>query len=117
MQSMRSGACLAPLAPAPSVGEPKGISVRWEEDGAFWFVLEQLYQAAKEQELIGREKILAHARSAGLPVSQKEVRDILADMAERGLVRVGRGRGGSRLMPEGRRLWEERAAYSGMGSR
>lgn len=74
----------------------------------FWFVLEQLYEASENQVSIGRERILEKARENHLPVSQQEVRRILADMGKRGLVIVGRGRGGSRLMPEGRRLWEER---------
>lgn len=103
----------SPLPPVPSAEEGRETGGRWGADRAFWFVLEQLYQASMEQVSIRREKILAHAREAGFPVSQQEVRAILSSMAERGLVRVGRGRGGSRLMPEGRRLWEER---NGRGS-
>ena len=74
----------------------------------FWFVLEQLYQASEENTLIGRETILAAAKKLHLPLSQKEVRTILSDMSEAGLVKVGRGRGGSRITPAGRELWEQK---------
>lgn len=73
---------------------------------AFWFILEQLYEASREGVFTGREKLLAKAREAFLPLSQQEVRSILADMAHQGLARVSRGRGGSRLTPRGRELWE-----------
>lgn len=79
-----------------------------EQTEPFWFVLGQLYQASQAQEPIGRERILRNAKECHLPLSQQEVRNILSDMAERGLAKVGKGRGGSRLMPEGRRLWESR---------
>ena len=41
-----------------------------------------------------------------VPLSQQEVRTILTEMAEQGLARVSRGRGGSQLTPKGRELWE-----------
>lgn len=77
------------------------------EDDFFWFVLRQLYEASEEQVAIGRDTILSRAKECHLPISQQEVRKILAGMSEKGLVRIGRGRGGSRLMPEGRKIWEE----------
>ena len=55
---------------------------------------------------LGRERLLQMAHEAHLPISQREIRDILSGMAERGLARVSRGRGGSQLTPEGRALWE-----------
>lgn len=89
------------------VGTERKAEIK-EETESYWFVLDQLYQASVKHMSIGRERILAEARERYLPVSQKEVRDILADMAREGLVSVGRGRGGSRLMPAGRELWERR---------
>lgn len=77
-----------------------------EYSDGFWFVLEQLYEASKEDLSVGREWILSRAKEARMPMSQQEVRNILTEMAEKGLVRVSRGRGGSRLMPQGRKLWE-----------
>lgn len=50
---------------------------------------------------IGRERLLQLARDAFVPTSQQEIRSILAQMADQGLVRVSRGRGGSQLTPGG----------------
>ena len=55
---------------------------------------------------MGRDKLLQKAREVHIPLSQQEVRAILSDMADRGLARVSRGRGGSQLTPKGRELWE-----------
>ncbi|MCI8889428.1 MAG: sigma 54-interacting transcriptional regulator [Hungatella sp.] len=77
-------------------------------ENIFWFVLEQLYRASQSGNYLGREKILAKARECYLPTSQQEIRAVLAEMSENGLVRVCRGRGGSRLTPKGRQLWETR---------
>lgn len=68
------------------------------------FVLERLYEADQAGRSLGREAILAAAREAGLPCSQQEVRRILAGLDRAGLVRVSRGRGGTRLTPAGRAL-------------
>lgn len=73
---------------------------------AFQFVLEQLYEASEAGCPIGRDKLLQRAREAHIPLSQHEIRTILSGMAERGLARISRGRGGSQLTPKGRALWE-----------
>ncbi len=77
-----------------------------ESSGAFRFILSRLYEASETGASMGRETLLRQAREAHVPLSQREVRDILADMAAQGLARVSRGRGGSRLTPKGRALWE-----------
>lgn len=79
----------------------------------FWFVLEQLYLASEQNVPIGRDAILLAARQYHIPISQKEVRTILSDMAERGFVKIGRGRGGSRITPIGRTLWERQSHKNG----
>lgn len=73
----------------------------------FWFVLEQLYKASENNILIGRYSILAEAKKRHIPLSQKETRTILAEMSARDLVKIARGRGGSRITPAGRKLWEQ----------
>jgi len=73
----------------------------------FWFVLGLLYEASLEGVSVGREKLLEKARQCFMPVSQQEVRNILTEMSEGGFARVSRGRGGTRLTPKGRQLWEE----------
>lgn len=84
-------------APAPGPAEPSD---------AFQFLLSRLYEASEAGIPTGREALLRQAHEAHVPLSQREVRDTLADMAAQGLVRVSRGRGGSRLTPKGRALWE-----------
>ena len=74
----------------------------------FWFVLEQLYEAAVRGEMIGRETMWRAARKRQLPLSQKEIRDILEQMSEEGLVKITRGRGGSRITVIGQRMWENK---------
>ncbi|NBH70680.1 AAA family ATPase [Clostridiaceae bacterium] len=79
-----------------------------EESREFWYVLEQMYLASEKGEFIGREAMLKNARDSHIPLSQREVRDILEQMAAQGLAKVGKGRGGSRITLAGRRMWEER---------
>lgn len=90
-------------APQPSVRRPPEAQ---PPSDVFRFVLEQLYQASEARQPIGRDRLLELAHEAFLPTSQQEIRSILARMAQQGLVRVSRGRGGSQLTPEGRRLYE-----------
>ena len=72
----------------------------------FLFILGELYAASEQGIATGREKILEKAHKIHLPTSQQEIRNILAEMAKNGLARVSRGRGGSQLTLEGRKLWE-----------
>ena len=81
-------------APAPSMSD------------SFRFVLAQLYAASEAGTPMGRDKLLQKARESHVPLSQQEVRTILSEMAEQGLARVSRGRGGSQLTPKGRELWK-----------
>ncbi|WP_414836267.1 sigma-54 interaction domain-containing protein [Clostridium sporogenes] len=74
----------------------------------FWFVLEQLYMAAERNEFIGRDKLLLKAKKQYLLLSQKEIRDILKDMEKKGFVKIGKGRGGSRITLEGKEYWQSR---------
>ena len=67
----------------------------------------------REGRSLGREAILAAAREAGLPCSQQEVRRILAGLDRAGLVRVSRGRGGTRLTPAGRALCRQQTVEGG----
>ena len=86
---------------------PDGQYPNGQYPDGFWFVLEQLYNASEQDELIGRERILKTAKSNYIPLSQKEIRDILNYMACNGIAKVSRGRGGSRITLIGRNKWEE----------
>lgn len=87
----------APQAPIRQLPE----TPQQPSSDVFRFVLEQLYQASEARQPIGRERLLQLARDAFVPTSQQEIRSILAQMADQGLVRVSRGRGGSQLTPGG----------------
>lgn len=107
--TIKNPTAVNPVASYPATGDPVVSASQSAPHQDFWFVLEQLYLASEQHALIGRECILAAARQQHLPLSQKEVRTILSQMAESGLVKVGRGRGGSRLTPAGRELWERQS--------
>lgn len=104
---------LRPVLPPSSANQNSpGKAGEKTHTEAFWFVLEQLYAAAREGTFVGREKLLAKARECRMPLSQQEVRNVLAQMAADGLARVGRGRGGSRLTGKGYELWEAHQRFS-----
>ncbi len=77
-----------------------------EKDEVFWFVLGRLYEAGAKGQMVGREYLLKEAKERHLPVSQHEIRRTLERLSNLGLVRVTRGRGGSRITPEGWEMWE-----------
>ena len=64
------------------------------------------YEREESIEIAPKERI-KNFNEFHIPLSQQEVRAILSDMAEQGLARVSRGRGGSQLTPKGRELWEK----------
>ena len=97
-----SGETVSRPAPAPAAPEARSPAM----SDAFQFVLSRLYEASETGTPMGRDKLLQKARESHVPLSQQEVRAILSDMADRGLARVSRGRGGSQLTPKGRELWE-----------
>ena len=57
-----------------------------EVSDGFSFILSQLYAASESGASTGREALLQKAREAHIPLSQREVRDILSDMAARGQI-------------------------------
>lgn len=68
------------------------------------FVLKQLALALKAGETVGREKILEAAKKEHIPMTQKQVRNLLNELAKEGLIEVGRGRGGSRITEKGLKM-------------
>lgn len=97
-------------ADSPSIGTVGGENAEtdtgWREK-AREFVFRELCLAEERGEAAGREKILEAARREHMPLSQKEVRDILRELSLAGLAKVGRGRGGSRVTPAGWERWRE----------
>ena len=98
-----SGDALSRPASAPTARQAAPVP---SMSDSFRFVLAQLYAASEAGTPMGRDKLLQKARESHVPLSQQEIRTILSEMAEQGLARVSRGRGGSQLTPKGRELWE-----------
>ena len=92
---------------AEAAGGLQDVGSSFPDKAEFWYVLEQLYRASEEERPVGREAILQAAKSQHFPLSQKEIRDILEEMSKTGMVKVSRGRGGSRITPLGRSVWEQ----------
>lgn len=67
----------------------------------FHFVLRALGQA---QRGMGRGALAREAQRQGLPLTEQEIRDVLAELNRQGFVSVSRGRGGSSLTQAGRAL-------------
>lgn len=75
------------------------------------FVMMSLYRSFLDNRLIGRRTICEEARRSNLIVTEQEVRKILKKLEAAGLVKVGSGRAGSRLTPQGLSLAEGRSKY------
>lgn len=92
--------------PVPYDAEVSMVKQNFERD-PYWFIVEKLYSASENNVFIGREKIYQSAKACYLPLSQKQIRDILKRLSEEGLIVSGKGRGGSRMTPKGRMLWQK----------
>lgn len=65
------------------------------------FLLEQMKRRAKEGKSCGRRFLLQQIRDAGYIVGEKEVRDLLQDMAAKRFIDVKKGRNGARITENG----------------
>lgn len=65
------------------------------------FALRQLYTAGRNHRQAGRKSLAGAAARSGLQISEQEMRTILRDLERLGLVKIGRGRGGSKLTTQG----------------
>jgi transcriptional regulator with PAS, ATPase and Fis domain len=72
----------------------------------YLFVLETLYQGQQSHTTVGRDSILARAGEQNLPLSQREVRDILANLETMGFAKISKGRGGSKITAQGLAILE-----------
>ncbi len=71
------------------------------KDFEYMFILEVLYNASLKKINIGREFLLQEAKNNSVPLSQREVRNILKIFDDLGMVKVSKGRGGSKITPKG----------------
>ena len=67
----------------------------------YYFVLEVLYDGYVKQKNLGRLSIAEKAQSSGHYLTQQEVRSILYDLNNLGLIKMSHGRGGSKINDRG----------------
>ena len=90
----------------PELKEPVGETA--PED----FILRLLYRAFREHLNLGRKGIAREAENKGQFLTEAQIRRILKQLEERGMVAVNKGRGGSRITEKGIRYCEEHSAGS-----
>lgn len=76
-----------------------------EED--YKFILTQLYDASKKSNSIGRKAISKQAEKHGIFLTEQEVRGMLLQMDNLKLVKVSKGRGGTKITEKGIRFLQE----------
>ncbi len=67
----------------------------------YFFVLEMLYEGYIKQKNLGRLSIAEKAQASGHYLTQQEVRSILYDLNNLGLIKMSHGRGGSKINERG----------------
>ena len=81
------------VAPAPAFGPGEREPMR--------FILQCLHAGYQQREHLGRKALMEQARAKGVFLTEAQIRAALGRLDELGLVRVGRGRGGTRITPAG----------------
>lgn len=71
----------------------------------YFFVLEILYEGYVNQKNLGRLSIAEKAQSSGHFLTQQEVRSILSDLNNLGLIKMSHGRGGSKIIERGIKVY------------
>lgn len=71
----------------------------------YFFVLEMLYDGYVNQKNLGRLSIAEKAQSSGHYLTQQEVRSILYDLNNLGLIKMSHGRGGSKINEKGIKVY------------
>lgn len=73
----------------------------------YCFVLKILHQGYVEQKNLGRNSIADIAESSGRFLTQQEIRSILYDLKNLGLVKISNGRGGSKINDKGIKVYNK----------
>jgi repressor of nif and glnA expression len=76
-----------------------------EED--YKFILTQLYDATRKSSSIGRKVISKQAENQGIFLTEQEVRGMLQQMDNFKLVKVSKGRSGTKITEKGIRFLQE----------
>ncbi len=71
----------------------------------YCFVLEMLHEGYVKQATMGRNSIAERAKSSGHFLTQQEIRSILNDLNNLGLIKMSTGRGGSKINGRGIKVY------------
>ncbi len=104
-EALRQEVRPAPAAESSSAARSFWTAARGKEE-AYRFLVCALGESGTG---MGRGTLVERARQQDLPVTEQEIRGMLATLHSLGLISVSRGRGGSRLTQAGRSLWRELA--------
>lgn len=85
---------------------PKQFRQKPKEKDEFRFIIGVLYENYKIRKQTGRRTVAAAAEAQGLFLTEQQVRSIFSEMEERGIVKIAKGRGGTRLTEKGVALAE-----------
>lgn len=88
--------------PASSLIELAGASLP-----EYCFILRVLYHPEKGAMGIGRRNLYKNAMEENLPLSDREIRAMLHDLQELGLVTISKGRGATRITLVGKQVFDE----------
>ena len=72
----------------------------------YLFVLKSLDEANEKQEIKGRMSLAEDAKKENIYLTQQEIRSILSSLDSLALVKVSKGRGGSKITNRGKKLIE-----------
>ncbi|MGB4588978.1 MAG: sigma 54-interacting transcriptional regulator [Clostridiaceae bacterium] len=73
---------------------------------AYLFVLKNLDEANEKQEIKGRMSLAEDAKKQNIYLTQQEIRSILSSLDSLALVKVSKGRGGSKITNKGKKIIE-----------
>jgi transcriptional regulator with PAS, ATPase and Fis domain len=73
----------------------------------YFFVLDRLHVGFVHRVSVGRISISEEAENAGHYLTEQEVRGILNDLSNLGLIKMSRGRGGSKINERGIKVYKE----------
>ncbi len=71
----------------------------------YCFILKTLHEAYVNQTTMGRNSIAEKAKSSGHFLTQQEIRSILYDLNNLGLVKISHGRGGTKINEKGIKVY------------
>lgn len=72
----------------------------------YLFVLKSLNEANEKQEIKGRMSLAEEAKMQNIYLTQQEIRGILSSLDSLALVKVSKGRGGSKITNKGKKILE-----------